>query len=840
MLPFFTSILFILLFIPKFCSAIDNITATQFLTDPDTIVSRNSIFILGFFSPPNSTNRYVGIWYNHPSALEVVWVANRNSPLTDSSGVLKISVDGNLLVSNARNQTLWSSNITQHKTRFSVAQLQDSGNLVIQEFPSNTSHGNGTVIWQSFQHPADSVLPNMRFLLTKNSEFRKVLQAWRSPSDPSVGRFSVGTNSLGVFQIIIWDGDRPYWRSGPWNGNIFMGTRYHNTGYGNILINTGSFAQEEVGGRLSLVFTGANETLLPRYIISHQGILAERWWDDSKKNWGVAWHAPENDCDTYGKCGEFGNCNPQNKPICSCVKGFEPKNAAEWRRGNWTSGCVRRKKLQCGIQGANQDGFLRLKMMKVPDNAEWIVGLNPDQCRTTCLANCSCLAYTHDTGTGCMRWSGNLIDIEDLSPGGVDLFIRLEQSELGSRKRWRVIIAVIVVLGTAVIAFIICFLWKWRARPKGKHLLDRYKISKSMPRKEVGKKETAESYVFRDKSQVMIEDLQVSKLEDLIIATDNFSNSNLLGRGGFGQVYKGKLENGQEIAVKRLSRASGQGVEEFMNEVELISKLQHRNLVKLLGCCVEGEEKMLIYEYMPNKSLDALLFDQQKNELSQWEKRFNIIQGICRGLLYLHRDSRLKIIHRDLKPSNILLDEDLNPKISDFGMARIFGGNQDQASTQRVVGTYGYMSPEYAMEGHFSEKSDVFSFGVLLLEIVSGKKNSSFWYQEDFLSLLGYTWKLWNEKTIDSLIDPSISSPEFQEEILRCIHVGLLCVQEFARDRPNTSVVMSMLVRDIMDLPNPKAPGFTQRQISADTNSSQITDETSSTNYVTMSTLTAR
>ncbi|XP_021733144.1 G-type lectin S-receptor-like serine/threonine-protein kinase At1g11330 [Chenopodium quinoa] len=138
-------------------------------------------------------------------------------------------------------------------------------------------------------------------------------------------------------------------------------------------------------------------------------------------------------------CGEFGNCNPQTKPMCSCLKGFVPKIAEEWRRGNWTSGCVRRKKLQCGVQGGKQDGFLRLKMMKVPVNAdiaEWFVGLNPDQCRTTCLANCSCLAYTHDTGTGCMRWSENLIDIEDLSPGGVDLFIRLEQSELSTSKRY--------------------------------------------------------------------------------------------------------------------------------------------------------------------------------------------------------------------------------------------------------------------------------------------------------------------------------------------------------------------------------------------------------------------
>ncbi|GKC22786.1 G-type lectin S-receptor-like serine/threonine-protein kinase B120 [Tanacetum coccineum] len=212
----------------------------------------------------------------------------------------------------------------------------------------------------------------------------------------------------------------------------------------------------------------------------------------------------------------------------------------------------------------------------------------------------------------------------------------------------------------------------------------------------------------------------------LEIATNGFANKNKLGQGGFGPVHKGILPGGQEVAVKRLSKSSGQGLGEFKNEMILIAKLQHRNLVRLLGYCVEGEERMLVYEYMPNKSLDSFLFDATKKAELNWKTRFNIIEGIARGLLYLHRDSRLRIIHRDLKVSNILLDEEMNPKISDFGMARIFGGNQNEANTNRVVGTYGYMSPEYAMEGLFSVKSDVYSFGVLLLEIISGQRNNSF------------------------------------------------------------------------------------------------------------------
>ncbi|KAK9714891.1 hypothetical protein RND81_06G128300 [Saponaria officinalis] len=212
-------------------------------------------------------------------------------------------------------------------------------------------------------------------------------------------------------------------------------------------------------------------------------------------------------------------------------------------------------------------------------------------------------------------------------------------------------------------------------------------------------------------------------------ATSNFSIQNKLGQGGFGEVYKGKLPNGEVIAVKRLSKNSYQGISEFKNEVLLVAKLQHRNLVKLLGFCLLGKEQILIYEFLPNLSLDRFLYDQSKRESLVWETRFRIIVGVARGLLYLHEDSRLKIIHRDLKSSNILLDEAMNSKIADFGLAKLFDLNQKQGDTQRIAGTYGYMAPEYAMAGQFSVKSDVYSFGVIVLEIVSGQRNSFFHQQ---------------------------------------------------------------------------------------------------------------
>ncbi|XP_021293790.1 cysteine-rich receptor-like protein kinase 10 isoform X2 [Herrania umbratica] len=330
------------------------------------------------------------------------------------------------------------------------------------------------------------------------------------------------------------------------------------------------------------------------------------------------------------------------------------------------------------------------------------------------------------------------------------------------------------------------------------------------------------------------------QLNILHVATNSFCDENKLGEGGFGPVYKGTLADGKAIAVKRLSRTSGQGLLEFKNEVMLIAKLQHRNLVRLLGCCLEKNEKLLVYEFMPNRSLDVFLFDSSMAMELSWQKRFNIIKGVARGILYLHEDSRLRIIHRDLKASNVLLDHEMNPKISDFGMARIFGGDQNQANTNRVVGTYGYMAPEYAMEGLFSIKSDVFSFGVLLLEIISGKRNNGFHVSERGESLLTFAWKLWSKGQGMELMDQLLVQSCVAAEVLKCIHIGLLCVQEDPADRPSMSSVVVMLGSETITLPRPAEPAFSVGRVVAEPIEPTSNDRNCSINEVTISKLSPR
>eukprot|EP00253_Pinus_taeda_P034567 PITA_34567 len=316
------------------------------------------------------------------------------------------------------------------------------------------------------------------------------------------------------------------------------------------------------------------------------------------------------------------------------------------------------------------------------------------------------------------------------------------------------------------------------------------------------------------------EDRQIAfTMEELIAATENFHDNNKLGEGGFGAVYKGTAEDGKEIAVKKLSLKSLQGKKEFLNEVKLVAKIQHRNLVNILGCCAEGSERLLVYEYLPNKSLDKILFDPNKRNQLDWLKRYNIIVGVARGLLYLHEDSQLRIIHRDIKASNILLDANLNPKIADFGLARLFPEDESHVNT-RVAGTYGYMAPEYALQGQLSVKADVYSFGVLLLELITGRKNNDYNLSLEMQTLLEWAWRLYKGGNIVDMIDPAIIETCNVEEALRCIHVGLLCTQADSSLRPSMSLITLMLSSHSVTLPVPTKPAFLRSHVSENSQSS--------------------
>ncbi|KAK7302653.1 hypothetical protein RJT34_13546 [Clitoria ternatea] len=651
--------------------------------------------------------------------------------------------------------------------------------------------------------------------------------SWKSQDDPSSGDGFFSLEYHGIPDVFLWNKKERIFRTGPWNGERFGGVPVLDI----IAVINDRLIYDEHG--VYFIPSGLNQSRLSRLVVNWTGEIERYAWIDSSQTWNKVWFAPAGDCDHYGLCGPFGICDSNAFPVCKCIQGFKVKNQQQWDLRNFSEGCVRMTELECG-----KDRFLNMSNVQLPDASKVFLNYSMTlvECENMCLNNCSCTAYANaaitNGGTGCVLWIDNVTDVRQFSEGGQDLYVKLSASDVdekgtangsagGSNKKQNAgkIAGIVVTVAIIILGLSIFILWKKRklqSASKGntgqngnfdrgqKALLPEVMLSNNREHSDEGNMDDLELPLF--------------SFNTITEATQFFSLANKLGEGGFGSVYRGKLVNGQEIAVKRLSTSSGQGNVEFKNEVRSIAKVQHRNLVRLFGCCIEKDEKMLIYEYMENNSLDSILFDKEKSSLLDWPMRFNIICGIAKGLLYLHHDSRFRIVHRDLKASNILLDSEMNPKISDFGIARIFDNDQTQANTKRVVGTYGYMSPEYAMGGYFSVKSDVFSFGVLVLEIISGKKNRGF-YSSDAINLLGHAWRLWKDESALELVDSSFADSYSVSEVLRCIHVGLICVQERAEDRPTMSSVVLMLSSET-PLPQPKHPGFVLARSSNETDSS--------------------
>ncbi|KAG8635005.1 hypothetical protein MANES_17G114400v8 [Manihot esculenta] len=295
------------------------------------------------------------------------------------------------------------------------------------------------------------------------------------------------------------------------------------------------------------------------------------------------------------------------------------------------------------------------------------------------------------------------------------------------------------------------------------------------------------------------------KYETLEKVTDYFNPSRKIGQGGAGSVFVGTLPNGQTVAVKRLIFNTREWVDEFFNEVNLISGIQHKNLVKLLGCSIEGPESLLVYEYVPNKSLDHFIFGKNRTRILNWKERFNIIVGTAEGLAFLHGGCKERIIHRDIKSSNVLLDENLTPKIADFGLVRRFDADKTHLSTG-VAGTIGYMAPEYLIRGQLTEKADVYSFGILVLEIVMGKRCNAF--IEDSKSILQTAWQLYRSNRLDEAVDPCLRNDFPVQKASRVLQIGLLCTQASVALRPSMAEVVRMLNTSDCVIPPPNQPPF--------------------------------
>ncbi|KAM3754677.1 hypothetical protein ACB098_03G184500 [Castanea mollissima] len=670
---------------------------------------------------------------------KIVWVGNRNAPVVNTAAVLTLETKGNFKILPQGGDAIVL--YSHQATNYTYTLFATL--LDSGNFVLQELDSNGTtqkVLWQSFDEPTDTLLPGMKLGVNHKNGRPWSLTSWLNEVVPVPGQFSLEWDPKGR-QLIIRRQGEEFWTSGVLKGDKFEFISDESKRMYNFTIVSNEDEEH-------LVYNDINQGGQSAWFLSFEGKLLS--FDGSY-------------------IAETENCNGHSTDG-GCKR--------------WLPSCRSRDDMfdkRCGyfIQGPD------------PSSLDNSTKLTMNDCRVTCWNLCGCDAYTflYDNQTGCKFWY-NVTDQETT---------HLQSLNAGTKKWIWVGIAIGVIPLVVIFFCILCHLSRRR-----NVILQVEKDAKS----DDGMLEFMNSDTLTTVNELQNDrkqgnDLRIFSYKCIMSATNNFSLENKLGEGGFGLVYKGIFSQGQEIAIKRLSRNSGQGMLEFKNELILISELQHMNLVQLLGFCIHGEERMLVYEYMPNKSLDYFFFDSTKSKMLDWPTRFSIIEGIAQGLLYLHKYSRLRVIHRDLKASNILLDENMNPKISDFGMARIFQQNELEANTRRVVGTYGYMSPEYAMEGVFSIKSDVYSFGVLLLEIVSGRKSNNFYHTKHLVNLVGY-------------------------------------VRDSAIDRPTMSDVIAMLANDSLTLPSPEKPIFSIARKAIEAHICEKESENYSINGLSISNMVAR
>nr|CAD1819305.1 unnamed protein product [Ananas comosus var. bracteatus] len=621
--------------------AADTISPTQPLSGTQKLVSKGGKFALGFFQPGNSS-WYVGIWYNTISQLTALWVANRETPIADpDSSELTISDSGDLVLFNPSKSPIWSAgaNITSNST---VAVILDTGNLVLRD-GSDPSR----VFWQSIDHPTDTWFPG------------------------APGVYSLELDPNGTSQFFIqWNKTVVYWSSGPWNGQIFS----------NVPEMTGKMANyiykfEYVSNATEnyITYSLTDDTIASRFIMHSEGQIQELTWVEPS-GWMLFWSQPRAQCEVYALCGPFGTCNQNSLPFCNCMKGFREKYPSDWSLEDQNGGCVRNTQLNCGVQSSaktQKDKFYPMNSVKLPDNPRSLEVGSADDCESACLNNCSCTAYSYDSG--CSLWYGDLVNLQEQysGTGRGALYLRLAASELPSSKSHKA------------------------------------------------------------------------------------------------------------------------GEKQFRTEVSTIGTIQHVNLIRLLGFCSEGTRRLLVYEYMPKGSLDMQLF-QSNSAILSWNTRYQIAVGTARGLAYLHEKCRDCIIHCDIKPENILLDSSFVPKVADFGLAKLMGRDFSRVLTT-MRGTRGYLAPEWISGVAITAKADVYSYGKMLFEIISGRRNS----EQGERSQSGFFPSLAAKKLIEgdvqSLLNLKLNEDANIEELERACKVACWCIQDDESSRPTMGQVVQIL-----------------------------------------------
>uniref|UniRef100_A0A7N2MC18 Receptor-like serine/threonine-protein kinase n=1 Tax=Quercus lobata TaxID=97700 RepID=A0A7N2MC18_QUELO len=567
-LPIMLSFLFICLSLNNHLSlGAETISANQPLSGDQTISSNGGNFELGFFTPGNSSrsNYYIGIWFKKVSLRTIVWVANRETPVSDRiSSVLRIS-DGNLVLFNESQIPIWSTNLSSTSSGPLEAVLQDDGNFVLREGSANSPK----LLWQSFDNPTDTWFPGAKMAYNNRTKQNMRLISWKNSEDPAPGLFALELQQNTNSYIILWNKSVPYWSSGPWNGKIFSSVPEMIANY----IYNFSYVSNE--NESYFTYSVAHTSTISRFFMNISGQIQQQSWLESTKQWNLFWSQPRTtQCEVYAFCGPFGVCNQQSMPFCNCLKYFQPTSDKSWNLSDFSAGCARKTSLQCGndtLANGKRDKFWEMPNMKLPDHPQTVAVGSSSECESTCLNNCSCIAYAY--GDHCSIWIGELLNLQQLTSAdtnGGTLYLKLAASELSvsppSKKRMTLLLIFGITSVIVLCASISMCIWQRKmSKRKENRQINKRNQAHRMFHSESHVQELIDLGELKEEDEKGL-DLPSYDLESIRVATGIFSDENKLGQGGYGPVYKGKLPSGQEIAVKRLSRVSGQGLKEFKNE----------------------------------------------------------------------------------------------------------------------------------------------------------------------------------------------------------------------------------------------------------------------------------
>ncbi|XP_057869052.2 G-type lectin S-receptor-like serine/threonine-protein kinase At2g19130 [Cryptomeria japonica] len=612
-----------------------------------------------------------------------------------------------------------------------------------------------------FAHPTDTWLPGMK--MWKGMK----LTSWKSSVDPAPGLFSFGMDmSPGEMQtMMFYNNSVPYRSSGECTANYFTKVP-ELEGQKKFEVSCTKLSSSKI--YISFSINPIDHTLTGRLLLDENGELQLYFWMDDGR-WSLRWSTYRGQCSDFEICGAYGLCNAND--VCSCVKGFKAKHDSQ---GWWASGCARQRPLQCSVTEGTTDGFLEAKNQYLSEKEAVLYNNEATQrgCRTACLNNCSCTAFAFSVSDPpvCRQWFGDLFGMR-VSSEGQSVFIRLAASELGhstSERRIKapalsILVSVAAAFATVSALLLAAFtMWKHRR-------LWRTEMEEEVPIS-----------------------LKMFSYKELRIATKNFKHK--LGSGAFGSVFKGTLPDNTAIAVKRLEGSTQAAEKQFRAEIATTGRIQHVNLIRLWGFYVERSKRLLVYAYMPNGSLNSFLFSKSEDaeKVLDWKTRFQIALGTARGLLYLHEECSDRIIHCDIKPENILLDSDFSPRLADFGLAKLVGRDFSRVVTT-MRGTPGYLAPEWISGLPITPKVDVYSFGMTLLEIISGRRNLDLKVEESRFYFPMWASSQIQKGNIIDLVDARIASEADMKEVRRAAVVGGLCIQDDENERPSMSEVVKIL-----------------------------------------------